>query len=321
MGRFIIFGTVCLFIGIAAMGWLKKNRGEAEVVAVAPMEQVVEPICEAPSEPIVSTSRVDFTPVHDETENVDQIYRLFTISSSRFPFVETIAYKPRVDWLKGRAAWLGDYASYFNTSKHFIARSLNGKPDYLTQKVTSGDRFNIFKPETELSFHLVVDLSRCKMWFYGVDLTENKHYLIKTYQVGVGRLEATSPSGTLTPTGKYLLGDKIATYKPGTTGIYRDEEAELIQVFGTRWIPFGAEIEDCSHPYKGYGIHGAPWTLNEKDQELVEDLTVLGQYKSDGCIKLAREDMEELYAVVVTKPTVVEIVKDYRDANVPGEPE
>ncbi|GAB5410964.1 MAG: hypothetical protein ChlgKO_00780 [Chlamydiales bacterium] len=319
MGRFLIFGTVCLFIGIAVVGWVKKSQN-VETVAAAPVEQMVEPVYSVRAEPIVSVSNADFTPIKDDTENVDEIYRLFTVSSSRYPFVETIAYTPRVNWLKGRAAWLGDYASYFNTSKHFIARSLNGKPDYFTQKVTSGDRFNVFKPETDLSFHLVVDLSRCKMWFYAVDLTENKHHLIKTYHVGVGRLEPTSPSGTLTPTGKYLLGDKIATYKPGTTGIFRDEESELIQIFGTRWIPFGAEIEDCSHPYKGYGIHGAPWSLDEKNQQLIEDRTTIGQYESDGCIRLTKEDVEELYAIVVTKPTVVEIVKDYREANVPGEP-
>ena len=320
MGRFLIFGTVCLFIGIAVVGWVKKSQN-GEVVAVAPVQQVVEPAYVMPLEPVVSATKADFTPIKDETENVDEIYRLFTVSSSRYPFVETIAYTPRVNWLKGRAAWLGDYASYFKTSKHFIARSLNGKPDYFTQKVTSGDRFNVFKPEVDLSFHLVVDLSRCKMWFYAVDLTANKHYLIKTYHVGVGRLDATSPSGTLTPTGKYLLGDKIATYKPGTTGIFRDEESELIQIFGTRWIPFGAEIEDCSHPYKGYGIHGAPWILDEKNQQLIEDRTTLGQYESDGCVRLAKEDVEEIYAIVVTKPTVIEIVKDYKNVIIPGEPE
>ncbi|MDX8431506.1 MAG: L,D-transpeptidase [Candidatus Algichlamydia australiensis] len=320
MKRFLIFGTVCLFAGIGAMGWLKKkNAKEADSSATVQVLEDYEPLYVETKEPVVASTRVDLTPQSDDIESVDQIYRLFTVSSSRYPFVETITYTPRVDWLKGRAAWISDYASYFHTSKHFIARSLNGKPDYYAQKVKSGDRFNVFKPDCELTFHLVVDLSRCKMWFYAVDLDANKRYLMKTYVVGVGSLEPTSPSGTLTPTGKYLLGDKISVHKPGTMGLFKDEESELIQVFGTRWIPFGAEIENCSHPYKGYGIHGTPWLLDEKSGELIEDRTMVGNYNGDGCIHLLKEDIEELYAIVVTKPTIVEIVKDYRDANVPGE--
>jgi len=41
-------------------------------------------------------------------------------------------------------------------------------------------------------------------------------------------------------------------------------------------------------------------------------------YYSDGCIRLATPDMEELFAVIVTKPTVIEIVKDFNDARLPG---
>ncbi len=315
--RFILIGTVCLFVGIGVMGWMKKSQNETPT-AMLEVAAVAEPLPVAG--PATLPSKVELTPLaQDATQHKDEVYRFFTVSSSRFPFVETITYSPRVSWLKGRPAWLGDYASFFKTSKHFIARSLNGKPDYFTQKVTNGDKFNVFKNDHELSFHLVVDLSRCKMWFYAVDLTENKHHLVKTYQVGLGCLEKISPSGSLTPIGKYLLGDKIATYKPGIKDLFRDEESEMIQVFGTRWIPFGEELENCSHPSKGYGIHGAPWTLDEKGEVLIEDRAMVGRYESDGCIRLLKEDIEELYAIIVTKPTVVEIVKDYQEADIPGE--
>jgi hypothetical protein len=35
-------------------------------------------------------------------------------------------------------------------------------------------------------------------------------------------------------------------------------------------------------------------------------------------VRLATEDVEEIFAIVITKPTTVELVKDYRDAVIPG---
>ena len=57
----------------------------------------------------------------------DRIHEFFTTGINKLPIVETITYTPRVQWLEGRAAWVSDYASYYGTSRHFIARSLNGK--------------------------------------------------------------------------------------------------------------------------------------------------------------------------------------------------
>ena len=50
-----------------------------------------------------------------------------------------------------------------------------------------------------------------------------------------------------------------------------------------------------------------------------EDLSTIGSYESDGCIRLAQSDIEELYAIIITKPTVVEIVTDFHDAEIPGD--
>lgn len=301
----------------------KKSKGHEEMHEV--VAQVERPTTVEVSPPlVVETVREGFRKIpkfvarQDETEDFDEIYRLFTVSSSKYPFVETMSYTSRVPWLKGRPAWIADYASYYKTSKHFIARSLNGKPDYFTQKVAPGDRFNVFKKDREVSFHLVVDLSRCKMWFYAIDLEDNSRFLIKTYRVGLGRFDETSPSGILTPSGKFLLGEKVALYKPGVTGYFQDEEAEMVQIFGTRWIPFAEEIGETSHPAKGYGIHGAPWTYDEKRDEFHEERLSIGQYDSDGCIRLNREEMEELFSIVISKPTVVEIVDDYTKAELPG---
>jgi hypothetical protein len=49
-----------------------------------------------------------------------------------------------------------------------------------------------------------------------------------------------------------------------------------------------------------------------------EDKEKIGKYDSDGCIRLASEDIEEIFAIILTKPTVVELVKDYTQAKLPG---
>lgn len=247
----------------------------------------------------------------------NRIDELFNKIPPQLPFVETITYKSHVSWLKGRPAWLSDYASHFHTSRHFIARSLNGNRDYLKQNISEGDRFNVFKENVPIEFYLLVDLSRTKLWFYCHNLESDERVLLKTYPVGVGRPDHSKPSGYLTPVGKYRLGDKIAIYEPNKMGYYQGQKAELIRIFGTRWIPFEQELEGCSAPAKGFGIHGVPWDANEKG-ELVELLGSLGKHESDGCIRLATEDIEELFAIIVTKPTTIELVKDFSEAKLPG---
>lgn len=248
---------------------------------------------------------------------VDRVAELFNKGDPKFPFVETITYKSRVSWQKGRPAWLSDYANYYNTSRHFIARSLNGKPDYFKQDITDGDRFNILRKDMNLQFHILVDTSRCKLWLYCLETDNNTHWLIKTYDVGLGRPDSSRSSGLLTPLGKYTLGSRIAIYKPKMQGIYNGQKVEMIKVFGSRWIPFDKEVSDCSAAAKGFGIHGVPWVLNAKG-ELIQDKSSLGKYEGDGCIRLATEDIEEIFAIVITKPTVIEIVRDYHDAVIPG---
>jgi hypothetical protein len=244
----------------------------------------------------------------DQDEKVDRVWQLFTTGKDKLPIVETVTYSSRTPWIKGRPAWIADYASHFMTSRHFIARSLNGKADYFTQKVSPGDRFNVLRTDKNINFYLLVDITRLKMWFYYLDLDQNEKVLLKTYPIGAGRVSANGES--LTPTGKYLLGDKIAIYKPGTIGHFQNDPIEMIQVFGTRWLPFKEELGDCLKPAKGYGIHGAPCVLDQETKELKEMKESIGQYDSDGCVRLLKDDIEELFSIVITRPTIVEIVKD-----------
>ena len=236
-----------------------------------------------------------------ETAAVDLVPLLFTTGEDKLPFVETVTYESAVPWLKGRPAWIGDYASHFATSRHFIARSLNGRPDYFTQKISPGQKFNVFRKDKNFSFFLIADLSRCKMAFYLIDVDANKRFLLKTYTIGVGK------PGT-TPVGQFTLGDKIGVYKPGIMGTLQNQEVEMIRLFGTRWIPFD----------KGLGLHGAPWAQDLHSGEWVETKGFVGTAGSDGSLQLSRVDMEELFSIVITRPTILEIVPRFEEAYLPG---
>ena len=118
--------------------------------------------------------------------------------------------------------------------------------------------------------------------------------------------------------GNTLLETKLLSISPGIMGSFHDKQVEMLRVFGTRWLPFGKEIGKTTAPAKGLGIHGAPWDFDRKQERWIEARHVIGQYDSDGCIRMAFEDIEELFAIVITRPTVIEIVKNFKEAKLPG---
>ncbi len=311
--KYFLAITVILFGAIGIAGWMKREPKKAEV-RVRKAEVVQEIPLGTASAPIPIPKALN---KGGEFPEVDRMSRLFALHGDKLPIVETVSFTSRVPWLKERPAWIADYATHYQTSRHFIARALNGGPDYLSQKVSPGDQFNVFKKGIDLRFHMVVDLSRCKMWLYYFDAGNNERVLLKTYSVGLGKKDSSSPSGYLTPLGKYELGEKIAIYKPGVMSFFQDEKIEMIRVFGTRWLPFEKEMAGCTQPAKGYGLHGCPW-IEDAAGHLVEDCSKLGKYESDGCVRISAKDIEEIFAIVITKPTVVEIVKDFHEAKLPG---
>lgn len=340
MARFVLISAVILFSVLGCVAIVKKIRSQprSDVLSKQKTERILSetPVVSIPtkSNDTLSTlqSKVPSSSVQteegelarptalpkDDFPGIDRIFQLFTLGPSKLPIVETVIYSSTVPWLKGRPAWLVDYATYFNTSRHFIARSLNGKPDYFSQKISEGKSFNVFRKDKRIQFYLLVDISRCKMGFYYVDLDTNERILIKTYAVGLGRIDPRSPSGTLTPLGRYSLGNHVAVYTPGVEGYYHDQKVEMISVFGTRWIPFDQEIERVSTSAKGYGLQGVPYFVDQKTGQYVENRLCVGAYDSDGCIRLASEDIEELFSIVISKPTFIEIVKDFHEAKLPG---
>ncbi len=288
-----------------------------EIRQVKPLQLLNQTFTPLETETKIESNKILASSVQIEPPEVDRVEMLFNKTGPKFPFVETIVYKSRVPWQKGRPAWLADYATHFATSRHFIARSLNGKVNYTKQDLAEGDRFNVFRKDCDITFHLVADLSRCRLWLYCCDIDKHVRYLIKTYQIGVGRRDQTCTSGLLTPRGVYSLGNKIAIYKPKMQGFYNGKKVEMLRVFGTRWIPFEKEIKGCTAPAKTLGIHGVPWTPSANG-DLVEDLSSIGKYESDGCVRLATSDMEEIFAIIITKPATMELVADFNEADLPG---
>jgi len=319
IAKWIGIGSVFLFSSIGIAAWAKKGKSTQEVAKKAlpaGIETAIVSIPASPKKPVVSTGAKPTLPPKDDFPNIDRVFQLFSMGSSQLPIVETVHYASSVPWLKGRPAWIADYAVHYGTSRHFIARGLNGKPDYFSQKVGEGSTFNVFRKDKKIQFHLLVDVSRCKMGFYYVDLDTNERVLLKTYRVGLGRLDPTKPSGTLTPLGRYKLGEHVAIYQPGMVGHYQDKQIEMVRIFGTRWLPLEQEVERGASPMKGYGLQGAPWT--DTKGQLIENKEVVGTYESDGCIRLQAADIEELFAIIITKPTFIEIVKDFHEAKLPG---
>ncbi len=249
---------------------------------------------------------------------IDRMSQLFTTGSNKFPIVETVSFSPKVSWLEGRLAWIADYASHFKTSRHFIARSLNGKADYFSQQVSHGSKFNVYSTNRPFDFHIAIDLSSCQMALYYHDNLTNERVMLKTYDVGIGRKESANFTESLTPKGVFKIGSKIAIYKPGVMGTFQDKKVEMIRIFGTRWLPFEPVDPSFSSPHRGLGIHGLPWQDSEDGENIQENLTSIGSYSSDGCIRLSKDDIEELFAVVITKNCYVHIADTIQDMQLPG---
>lgn len=134
---------------------------------------------------------------------------------------------------------------------------------------------------TPKDFRIIVERSTCRLFLL------DKDGIFKRYFAGLGM------PGHETALGKYTIGNKQKDptwFKPGAGPVPPgDPHNEL----GTRWMPLIPS--DAGLP-GDLGIHGtiAPETI--------------GQYKSHGCPRMLKEDVEELYDLVV-RSTPVEIVE------------
>ncbi len=119
-------------------------------------------------------------------------------------------------------------------------------------------------PDVDFSLHC--DISRNTL------ILKNHGQFVKAYPVRTGRVAGTTPTGQFR-----ILNKKTGpTWRPGDGRVYLpgDPNNEL----GTRWMSFEGDI---------LGIHGT-----------VRPETV-GHYASNGCIGMKREDVEELFDLVM----------------------
>lgn len=103
-------------------------------------------------------------------------------------------------------------------------------------------------------------------------ILRNHGRFFKLYEVRTGRDPGTTPEGTF----KVLNKKENPTWRPGDGRVYHpgDPNNEL----GTRWMAFEGDI---------LGIHG---TIREE---------TVGAYASNGCIGMRKEEVEELYNLIL----------------------
>ena len=136
---------------------------------------------------------------------------------------------------------------------------------------------------TPKDFRIVIERSRRRLFLL------DKDGVFKRYSVGLGK------PGHETTLGSYKIGNKEKNpvwHKPGVGPIPSGDPANEL---GTRWMPFVPDQEGLP---KDLGIHG---TIRPE---------TVGQYSSNGCVRLYREDVEELYDLVV-RSTRVDIVETF----------
>jgi hypothetical protein len=328
--KFVLYAGL-LTVGVMGYNkWSKKDPVDVPSKASsAPIKKVEERSSPVENQPIlventaIETPKLPskLTPLTDDRDlpkSVDRMALLFQPHPPTLPIVETLSFSSKPCWLRGRPAYLGDYAAHFKTSKHFISRSLHGVNQYLSDVVSKGDRFNVIRMDHAIEFHMALDLSRLKLWLYAYDSTTDQRYLLKDYLVAAGKPCTNSPSGCLTPTGSFELGKDIAVYNEGTMGFWHNQKIEMLSIFGRRWIPFAREISDSSGPCKGLGIHGMPCKKDPITGGWIECRDSAGTHASDGCVRMLSEDISELFAVVVSRPSFIHIARDFSMIKLPG---
>jgi len=136
---------------------------------------------------------------------------------------------------------------------------------------------------TPKDFSIVIERSTCRLYLI------DAQGLFKFYRVGLGM------PGHETTLGRYTIGNKQKDpvwHKPGVGPIPAGDPANEL---GTRWMPL-VPVEPGLPT--DLGIHGtiAPDSV--------------GKYSSHGCARMLKEDVEELYDLVV-RSTPVDIVEVY----------
>jgi lipoprotein-anchoring transpeptidase ErfK/SrfK len=336
MSTFRVFVVVsCILFGLIFLLALNKKKTEknegksvqqvVDITTLCPKKQEIR--CQPKQEP-VPTKKVMEQPVATASGTLEAVDEGVTIEhdqeqeslmslferGSGCPIVETVTYKSRVAWKPHRPAWLIDYAQHYRTPLSFICRSLTGDENLVPKTISDGVQFNVFRNDIDFRFHAIVSLHSRILRLYYVIPKEKRVVFLRSYSVCVGRKDSSKKSGCLTPVGTFQLGSRVGVFSQGMTGTHKGKKIELIQVFGTHWIPFESEIQGCSEPAKGFGIHGVP--ILKETGKYEEDVSSLGHFESDGCIRMRGKDIKELFSLISTRKTFVEIVPSFQSSRI-----
>ncbi|WP_276352703.1 L,D-transpeptidase [Cohnella caldifontis] len=160
------------------------------------------------------------------------------------------------------AGWTEDLTEWFEESKALLVNKKDGKiPQTVGWPIEPSPQAGIVS--TAVPSGRLSDLTELPLEII-VDKTQHRlavvsgNVLLRNYAVGLG--------GTRTPEGSFYISEKV-----------RDPKGKSPGVFGTR----GMTLSDTR-----YGIHGT----NEPDS--------IGKDESLGCVRMAQEDLEELYDLV-----------------------
>ncbi len=161
-----------------------------------------------------------------------------------------------------------------NTTQGLLTRANNLTDD---ARLNLGQRLKY----TPKDFRIVVERATCKMYLLDND------GIFKRYRTGLGM------PGHETALGNYTIGNKQKDPVWHPQGRPPVASGDPNNELGTRWMPLVAVEPNLPDDL---GIHGtiAPETI--------------GQYKSHGCPRMLKEDVEELYDLVV-RSTPVQIVE------------
>ncbi len=188
------------------------------------------------------------------------------IFTSDCPYPEK---KMRYEVMAGDA--LQRIARRFNTTIEAIQAS-NGLKSF--DNIMDGQTLIIYKGDWKIR------VSKKDFRLYLMDGDE----LFKMYNITIGRQGRT-------PTGNFQVQSKISNpdwYSPQGKVPFGSKE----NVLGTRWLKL-QPMDPENRNLRGYGIHGT-W---ERDS--------IGKDRSNGCIRMLNEDVEELFSIIPLKTAVV----------------
>ena len=168
--------------------------------------------------------------------------------------------------------FLQKLANRFNTTVETIQKGNNMSPT--DKNIMAGHTIRIYKGQWSIR------VSKKLFRLYLMDGDK----LFKVYDIGTGKQDRT-------PTGKFMVVSKIKepvwTFK-GEQIPFGDER----NVLGTHWLELRGMDED-NKELQGYGIHGT-W---ERDS--------IGKSRSNGCVRMLNEEVEELYNLIPYRTMVV----------------